>query len=78
MSLRTRFFALTYDRQMAKAEKAGLRAFRERLLAGASGDVLEIGGGTGANLPCYGPAVTVADDDRAAAPDAAPPGAQGP
>lgn len=58
MSLRTRFFALTYDRQMAKTEQAGLRAFRERLLAGASGDVLEIGGGTGANLPCYGPAVT--------------------
>ena len=58
MTLRTRFFAATYDRQMAKTEKAGLRAFRERLLAGASGDVLEIGGGTGANLPCYGPAVT--------------------
>ena len=57
MSLRTTFFALTYDRQIAKAEEAGLRAFRERLLAGASGDVLEIGGGTGANLPCYGPAV---------------------
>ena len=57
MSLRTKFFALTYDRQMAKTESAGLRAFRERLLAGASGDVLEIGGGTGANLPCYGPAV---------------------
>ena len=49
---------MTYDRQMAKTEKAGLRAFRERLLAGASGDVLEIGSGTGANLPCYGPAVT--------------------
>lgn len=58
MSLRATMFALTYDRQMAKAEKAGLRAFRERLLAGAAGDVLEIGGGTGANLPCYGPAVT--------------------
>ena len=58
MSLRTKFFALTYDRQMAKTEKAGLRAFRERLLAGLSGDVLEIGGGTGANLPCYGPAIT--------------------
>jgi ubiquinone/menaquinone biosynthesis C-methylase UbiE len=58
MSLRTRFFALTYDRQMAKTEKAGLGAFRERLLAGAAGDVLEIGGGTGTNLPCYGPAVT--------------------
>ena len=57
MSLRAKLFALTYDRQMAKAEKAGLGAFRERLLAGASGDVLEIGGGTGANLPCYGPAV---------------------
>ena len=57
MSLRTKFFALTYDRQMAKTEKAGLRAFRERLLAGIAGDVIEIGGGTGANLPCYGPAV---------------------
>ena len=57
MSLRTKFFALTYDRQMAKTEKAGLRALRERLLAGVSGDVLEIGGGTGANLPSYGPAV---------------------
>ena len=58
MSLRTKFFAMTYDRQINGAEKAGLRALRERLLAGASGDVLEIGGGTGANLPCYGPAVT--------------------
>jgi ubiquinone/menaquinone biosynthesis C-methylase UbiE len=58
MSLRTTFFALTYDRQMATTEKAGLRAFRDRLLAGAHGDVLEIGGGTGANLPRYGPAVT--------------------
>ena len=57
MSLRTRLFALTYDRQLARAEDAGLRALRLRLLAGAGGDVLEIGGGTGANLPCYGPAV---------------------
>ena len=57
MTLRTRFFALTYDRQMARTEKAGLRAFREALLAGAKGRVIEIGGGTGANLPCYGPAV---------------------
>ena len=57
MSLRTKFFAMTYDRQIARTEKAGLRVFRQRLLAGASGDVLEIGGGTGANLPCYGPAV---------------------
>jgi SAM-dependent methyltransferase len=57
MSLRTRFFALTYDRQIAGAEQAGLRALRQRLLAGASGDVIEIGGGTGANLPFYGPGV---------------------
>src|ERR1700747_3160614 len=57
MSLRTRFFAMTYDRQIAKTEKAGLHAFRERLLAGASGDVIEIGGGTGLNLSCYGPEV---------------------
>ena len=75
MSLRTKFFALTYDRQMAKTEKAGLRAFRERLLAGASGDVLEIGGGTGRQPALLRPGRRVADDHRAAAPDAAPPGA---
>jgi len=57
MGLRATIFALTYDRQMAGTESAGLRGFRERLLAEASGDVLEIGGGTGANLPFYGPAV---------------------
>jgi len=66
MSLRSRLFALTYDRQLARAEDAGLRAMRLRLLAGAGGDVLEIGGGTGGNLPCYGPAVgslTVTEPD---------------
>ena len=57
MSLRTKFFALTYGRQIARAEQAGLRAFRQDLLAGAKGHVVEIGGGTGANLPCYGPAI---------------------
>src|SRR5262249_12602820 len=55
MSLRGKLFALTYDRQMAKAEKAQLGALRQSLLAEASGDVLEIGGGTGATLPSYGP-----------------------
>ena len=54
MSLRGRLFAMTYDRQMAKAEKAQLRALRQVLLAAAAGHVLEIGGGTGANLPFYG------------------------
>jgi ubiquinone/menaquinone biosynthesis C-methylase UbiE len=57
MTLRSRFFALTYDRQMTKVEKAGLRARREGLLAGAAGQVLEIGAGTGSNLRFYGPAV---------------------
>jgi ubiquinone/menaquinone biosynthesis C-methylase UbiE len=57
VSLRRSFFAWTYDRQVAKVEKAGLRAIREALLAGASGRVLEVGGGTGANLPHYGAAV---------------------
>ena len=78
MSLRTKFFAMTYDRQIAGAEKAGLRAFRERLLAGASGDVLEIGGGTGLNLSCYGPAVRSLTITEPAASDAAPPGARRP
>lgn len=54
MSLRGKFFAATYDRQLAKTEKAGLRALRQQLLAAAAGDVLEIGGGTGANLSFYG------------------------
>jgi len=57
MTLRSRFFAMTYDRQIAKVDKAGLRDSREGLLAGAPGRVLEIGGGTGNNLPFYGPAV---------------------
>jgi ubiquinone/menaquinone biosynthesis C-methylase UbiE len=57
MSLRGRLFALTYDRQTAKVEKAQLGSLRRALLAAATGDVLEIGGGTGANLPYYGPDV---------------------
>src|SRR5690349_7959036 len=57
MSIRRRVFAATYDRLSAKAEQAGLAAHRATLLAGARGRVLEIGGGTGANLGHYGPAV---------------------
>lgn len=58
MSLMSRIFALTYDRSMARMEEAGFRELRRRALAQAAGDVLEIGGGTGSNLPYYGPAVT--------------------
>jgi ubiquinone/menaquinone biosynthesis C-methylase UbiE len=57
MSLRGKLFAMTYDRNMARVEKAGLRALRQSLLAAASGNVLEIGGGTGANLPFYRPEI---------------------
>ena len=58
MGVRGRFFAATYDRQMKRVEKAGLTELRANLLAQAAGRVLEIGGGTGANLPHYGPGVT--------------------
>ena len=57
MSLRDSLFAITYDRQIARAEEAGLHAMRKQLLAGAAGQVVEIGAGTGANLPWYGPEV---------------------
>jgi ubiquinone/menaquinone biosynthesis C-methylase UbiE len=57
MGLRSRFFAATYDRQMRSTERAGLADMRKGLLANATGDVLEIGGGTGGNLGYYGPAV---------------------
>jgi SAM-dependent methyltransferase len=58
MTLRGRFFAATYDRQMRKVERAGLGAYREALIAQATGDVLEIGAGTGSNLRFYGPGVS--------------------
>jgi ubiquinone/menaquinone biosynthesis C-methylase UbiE len=54
VSLWGRVFAAGYDTFMARAEKAGLAAHRRKLLDRARGSVLEIGGGTGANLPYYG------------------------
>ncbi len=57
MSLWGRVFAFGYDRVMAGTEAAGLGERRQELLAGAHGDVLEVGGGTGANLPFYPEAV---------------------
>lgn len=52
------FLARFYDGMMAETEEACLRAWRTELLADVGGEVLEIGAGTGASLPCYGPAVT--------------------
>jgi ubiquinone/menaquinone biosynthesis C-methylase UbiE len=54
MRIGTRLFAFMYDRMSAGTEDAGLREVRRRLLADAKGQVLEIGGGTGANLQLYG------------------------
>jgi ubiquinone/menaquinone biosynthesis C-methylase UbiE len=53
VSLRWTILATAYDRMSRKSEEAGLGAMRESLLAGATGRVLEIGGGTGVNLPYY-------------------------
>jgi ubiquinone/menaquinone biosynthesis C-methylase UbiE len=57
MSLWGRIFAAGYDTVMAGAEKETFRAHRRALLGGVHGRVLEIGGGTGANLAFYPEAV---------------------
>jgi ubiquinone/menaquinone biosynthesis C-methylase UbiE len=48
-----RLVAAVYDRFMRETERAGMHERRRALLAGASGDVLEIGAGTGANSDFY-------------------------
>lgn len=48
-----RWFAALYDRMTASAERGPLGRARRELLAGLSGDVLEIGAGTGANFAHY-------------------------
>lgn len=45
------WFAALYDAFMGPVERHLLGRLRSRLLAGLSGDVLEIGAGTGANFP---------------------------
>ena len=77
MTIRGRFFAATYDRQMAKVETASLRAHRESVLAEATGRVLEIGAGTG-EAALLRSGRRVAHDDRTRDPDVAPRAAQGP
>jgi ubiquinone/menaquinone biosynthesis C-methylase UbiE len=58
MRIGDRLFAAIYDRMLADTEDAGLRERRRLLLQSARGRVLEIGAGTGLNLPHYGDAVT--------------------
>jgi len=55
MSYLTAFF---YDRFMAKTEEACLKEWRHRLLEHVSGEVLEVGAGTGANIKLYSDKVT--------------------
>jgi SAM-dependent methyltransferase len=50
--------AKLYDTVMARTEKAALGGWRHELLQDARGDVLEIGAGTGANVPYYPPGLT--------------------
>jgi ubiquinone/menaquinone biosynthesis C-methylase UbiE len=55
-----------YDRLLDGTERAGLAEMRTEVLSQASGRTLEIGGGTGLNLPRYPPAVvslTVTEPD---------------
>ncbi len=49
----SRFLAAIYDPLMRKVEEACLREWRADLLRDLSGSVLEVGAGTGANLPHY-------------------------
>jgi ubiquinone/menaquinone biosynthesis C-methylase UbiE len=59
--------AAMYDRTMAKTEDAGLRQWRHDLLSELTGEVLEIGAGTGLNVSHYGPGVArlvLAEPDR--------------
>lgn len=54
MRVYNHIFAAMYDRFMAASEKAGMRDKRRSLLEAASGTVMEIGAGTGVNIPLYG------------------------
>jgi ubiquinone/menaquinone biosynthesis C-methylase UbiE len=50
--------ATVYDRLLEQSEAACLRAWRRDLLAGVTGRVLEVGAGTGLNVPHYSANVT--------------------
>jgi ubiquinone/menaquinone biosynthesis C-methylase UbiE len=52
-ALRSRIFAAVYDPMMRPAEKGELGRLRDEVVGKARGAVLEIGAGTGLNLPRY-------------------------
>jgi ubiquinone/menaquinone biosynthesis C-methylase UbiE len=57
MRLPAPVFALLYDPLVAVSEHVGLSERRRRLLRDARGRVLEIGAGTGRNIPHYPPEI---------------------
>ena len=57
MSVRSYFMAKFYDASMKKMEEACMSNWRKELLSDISGDVLEIGSGTGINISYYPHAV---------------------
>lgn len=56
--LNERLFALWYPPLLEIAERAGQREVRSRLIGQAAGRTLEVGAGSGVNLPHYTSAVT--------------------
>jgi ubiquinone/menaquinone biosynthesis C-methylase UbiE len=54
MSTFGRIYARCYDYFMDRMDRAGAAEHRRRLVEGAGGEILEIGAGTGKNLPFYG------------------------
>jgi len=56
--IRSFLIAKSYDFAMRSTERRCLRQWRQELLSHAQGDVLEIGAGTGINLPHYPKEVT--------------------
>jgi ubiquinone/menaquinone biosynthesis C-methylase UbiE len=66
MSIYGSVFTAIYDPFLAWGERSGMGALRREVLAGAHGEVLEIGAGTGLNLDAYPGAVrslTLADPE---------------
>jgi len=56
LGIRRRVMAATYDR-LGRSAEPKLEQYRERTAGRATGKVLELGGGTGANLSFYNPEV---------------------
>ncbi len=61
----SRLFATVYDRLLQGMEQSHFARARQYLLPNVQGDILEIGAGTGANLPYYPPTVPSGEGPQA-------------